>query len=71
MDAMVDEFAQWGKTLASAPVAFQFGYPSDRPWWSQLKDPPKDMGTRILRVVPNTEALFWVDFSVLEVFPPN
>jgi Polysaccharide deacetylase len=71
LDAMVDEFAVWGKTFAPSPVAFQFGYPSDRPWWSQLKDPPKEIGTRILQATPNTEALFWVDFSVTEVFPPN
>lgn len=71
LDAMVEEFAAWGKTFAPAPVAFQFGYPSDRPWWSQLGDPPKDIGARILEVVPNTTGLFWVDFSVLEVFPPD
>lgn len=71
LDAMVDEFAVWGKHFAPAPVAFQIGYPSDRPWWIQLKDPPKEIGTRILKAVPNTEGLFWVDFSVLEVFPPD
>jgi hypothetical protein len=71
LDAMVDEFAQWGKAFAPAPVAFQFGYPSDRPWWIKLNDPPKEIGDRILKVVPNTQALFWVNFSVLEVFPPD
>jgi len=71
MDPMIDEFAQWGKAFAPSPVAFQIGYPSDRPWWHQLSDPPKDIGMRILKVVPNTQAIFWVDFSVLEVFPPQ
>ncbi len=71
MDPMIDEFAQWGKTFAPAPVAFQIGYPSDRPWWIQMKDPPKGIGENILKKVPNTQAIFWVDFSVLEVFPPN
>ena len=28
-----------------------------------------DLGKGILKAVPNTEAIFWVDFSVLEVFP--
>jgi hypothetical protein len=70
-DAMVEEFAKWGKTFAPAPVSFQFGYPSDRPWWSQLKDPPAEIGRRILETVPNTEALIWVDFTVLEIFPPE
>lgn len=70
-DAMVEEFATWGRTFAPAPVSFQFGYPSDRPWWSQLEDPPAEIGRRILDAVPNTEALIWVDFTILEVFPPG
>lgn len=71
LDTMIEEFAEWGKAFAPSPVAFQFGYPSDRPWWIQLNDPPKAIGSRILKAVPNTEALFWVNFSVLEVFPPD
>lgn len=70
-DAMIEEFAKWGKTFAPAPVSFQFGYPSDRPWWIQLKDPPAEIGRRIVAAVPNTEALIWVDFTVLEVFPAD
>ena len=71
LDAMVREFAEWGRTFAPAPVSFQFGYQSDRPWWSRLADPPGEIGRRILAAVPNAEALIWVDFSVLEVFPPE
>jgi hypothetical protein len=70
IDAMVAEFAEWGKAFAPAPVAFQFGYASDRPWWQKLDDPPSAIGRRILASVPNTAALFWVDFTVTEVFPP-
>ena len=71
LDAMVAEFAAWGKRFAPAPVSFQFGYQSDRPWWVKLEDPPGEIGRRILAAVPNTESLIWVDFSVLEVFPPE
>ena len=46
LQAMIDEFAEWGKAFAPAPVAYQIGYPSDRPWWIQLKDPPKEIGSR-------------------------
>jgi hypothetical protein len=69
LDAMVDEFAAWGETFAPAPVAFQYGYGADRRWWKELDDPPGEIGSRILAAVPNTEALYWVDFTVLEVFP--
>ncbi len=69
-DHLVTEFREWGKYFAPAPVAFQYGYPSDKPWWSKLEDPAREIGRHILEVAPNTTALFWVDFTVLEVFPP-
>ncbi len=69
-DEMIEEFAAWGRAFAPAPVAFQYGYRSDRHWWRQLDDPPADIGRRILGAAPNTEGLYWVDFTVLEVFPP-
>jgi hypothetical protein len=71
LEVMVDEFAEWGRAFAPAPVGFQYGYPSDRPWWSQLDDPPGDVGRAILDRVPNTEGLYWVDFTVLDLFPPG
>lgn len=71
LEAMVDEFAEWGRAFAPAPVGFQYGYPSDRPWWSRLDDPPRDVGRAILDRVPNTEGLYWVDFTVLDLFPPG
>ena len=71
LDAMVDEFARWAKSFAPAPVGFQIGYESDRAWWEKLRDPPTEIGRRILEAAPNTTGLYWVDFSVLDVFPPE
>lgn len=71
LEHMVAEFSRWGEHFAPAPVAFQYGYPADKPWWSQLQDPAGEIGHAILGNVPNTTALFWVDFTVLEVFPPS
>jgi len=70
-DEMIDAFARWGRTFAPAPVGFQYGYQSDKPWWSKMKDPVKEIGDRILASTPNTESLIWVDFSVQDVFPPD
>jgi hypothetical protein len=70
-DEMIEEFAKWGKIFAPAPVGFQYGYRSDKPWWSRMKDPVKEIGDRILAATPNTEALIWVDFCVQDVFPPD
>lgn len=71
LGAMVAEFAKWGRTFAPAPVGFQYGYQTDKPWWSRMKDPVKEIGDRILAATPNTETLIWVDFSVRDVFPPD
>lgn len=68
-EAMVDEFAAWGRAFAPAPVGFQIGYETDRPWWSKMADPPGDLGRQILERIPNTRGIYWVDFTVLEVFP--
>jgi len=70
-DAMIAEFAEWGKSFAPAPVGFQYGYRTDKPWWGPMKDPVKEIGDRILAAVPNTEMLIWVDFSIQDVFPPD
>jgi hypothetical protein len=70
-EQMLSEFIAWGKAFAPSPVGFQYGYPADKVWWQTLPDPPKDMGQTLLDNIPNTEGLFWVDFTVLDVFPPQ
>jgi hypothetical protein len=71
LDQMITEFKKWGEYFAPSPVGFQFGYPSDKHWWKELDDPAKEIGGRILEVVPNTEGLYWVDFTVFDLFPPK
>lgn len=68
---MTAEFKIWNDTFAPAPVAFQFGYPDDQKWWQQYDDPARTIGEAILQVAPNTRGLFWVDFTVFQLFPPN
>jgi hypothetical protein len=70
-DHMVTEFTGWGQHFFPAPVAYQYGYPDDKRWWGSLQDPPGDIGKAILKNIPNTTALFWVDFTVLDIFPPQ
>lgn len=69
LDDMMLEFAGWGRHFTPAPVAFQVGYPADKPWWGEFSDPAKTIGDGILATIPNTTGLFWVDFTVLDVFP--
>ena len=70
LDAMVDSFTAWGEAFAPAQVGFQYGYSADRPWWLELDDPPRDIGHALLEAVPNTVGLYWVDFTVREIFEP-
>lgn len=67
---LVSEFAAWGEHFAPAAVGFQYGYPADKTWWKELQDPPGDIGKALLDKIPNTSSLFWVDFTVKEIFPP-
>jgi hypothetical protein len=68
---MQAEFSAWGEHFAPSPVGFQFGYPADRTWWGKLSNPPADIGNALLNKIPNTRGVFWVDFTVLEIFPPQ
>ena len=71
MEQMVSEFEDWGKQFAPAKVGFQFGYPYDKKWWSDFDDPMKTISKEILDRIPNTQGLYWVDFTLFDVFPPK
>jgi hypothetical protein len=69
LEDLVNEFSAWGQHFSPAPVGFQYGYPADKVWWENLQDPPADIGRAVLEKTPNTSALFWVDFTITEIFP--
>jgi hypothetical protein len=71
LDGMLADFRTWANAFNPAPVGFQVGYPGDHKWWGKFDDPPAEIGSALLKSFPNTAGLFWVDFSVLEVFPPS
>ncbi|HNH80571.1 MAG TPA: membrane lipoprotein lipid attachment site-containing protein [Anaerolineales bacterium] len=70
-EQMTTEFTEWGKTFAPARVGFQYGYQADQRWWSEMQNPASEIGHVLLEKIPNTQALFWVDFTILETFPPE
>lgn len=69
LNNMVTEFKAWGSSFPGNKVAFQYGYTADEWWWSQLNDPMKTIGDRLLQAVPNCSGLFWVDFTIAKLFP--
>lgn len=67
---MMDEFVDyWGAYFAPNTVFFQIGYPSDRPWWQKMENPPREMGKAIAERVSQSCGIFWVDFTLREVVP--
>jgi hypothetical protein len=69
LDALVSAFGGWAASFEDGAVGFQYGYEADRSWWSRLDDPPGEIGQALLDAAPNTQGLFWVDFTLDEVFP--
>ncbi len=71
MEDMINEFKEWGEAFAPAKVGFQYGYSDDRKWWKEFKNPNLTIGSEILNKIPNAESLYWVDFTLLDVYPPE
>jgi hypothetical protein len=69
LQLMVDEYRDWGATFSPNASGFQFGYPADRNWWSAYDDPPQTIGQALLDNIPECKGIFWVDFTVTEIFP--
>jgi len=69
-EEMRDEFVDyWAAYFAPNTVFFQIGYPSDRPWWQKMENPPSEMGKAIAERVSQSCGIFWVDFTLREVVP--
>jgi hypothetical protein len=62
-DGMMTDFKDWGDHFKDSTTGYQFGYEDDQRWWSKLKSPPLELGTRIRQEIPNDRYLFWVDFT--------
>lgn len=69
LDALVNEFERWGENFSQTTVGFQIGYESDEEWWSQLENPPRDIGLALIENIPNCRYIFWVNFTITKVFP--
>jgi hypothetical protein len=69
LDSMVEEFIAWGEAFAPAPVGFQYGYEDDEVWWGKLENLPHDIGQALLDRIPNTRGLYWVDFTMEQIWP--
>lgn len=69
LNGMVSEFKAWGEKFKPNPVGFQYGYPVDQTWWDDFTDPAQTIGDALLANIPTCAGLFWVDFTITELFP--
>jgi len=69
LNAMKTEFQSWGAQFSPNPVGYQIGYPADRVWWSSYTDPPLTIGNTLINNISNCAGIFWVDFTINEIFP--
>jgi hypothetical protein len=67
---MMKKFTAWGNAFSDAEVGFQYGYKPDRSIWQSFADPASQIGNDIIARVPNCRGLYWVDFTITDVFPP-
>ena len=67
---MLEDFENWGKHFHDADVGFQYGYESDRKIWESFDDPASKIGNDIIERIPNCRELYWVDFTIEDVFKP-
>ena len=67
---MTNKFTSWGNAFSDAEVGFQYGYKPDRWIWGSFADPPGQIGNDLAARVPNCRQLYWVDFTITDVFPP-
>lgn len=66
---MLKEFTDyWGDYFKPNMVGYQIGYGSDRKWWGELTEPPQDIGIAIAREIEQKCCIFWVDFTLRNVF---
>lgn len=69
LENMIADFGHWGREFREAAVGFQFGYKADQPWWGKLVNPPLEIGQALLKSVPNLTDLYWVDFTMEQLWP--
>ncbi len=69
LSEMTSDFVNWGKSFPNNPVGFQIGYPDDKSWWGKYSDPLRTIGHNLLNNINNTKGIYWVDFSVSDIYP--
>jgi len=71
LDSLVNEFKLWGENFSQTDVGYQIGYRRDKEWWSELENPPRDIGLALIKNIPNCRFIFWTDETIHGLFLPS
>jgi len=71
LDSLVNEFKLWGENFSQTDVGYQIGYERDKEWWSELENPPREIGLALIQNIPNCRFIFWTDETIHELFQPS
>jgi len=69
--SLVNDFKSWGENFSQTDVGFQIGYRRDKEWWSELENPPGDIGSELIKNIPNCRFIFWTDETIHGLFLPS
>ena len=70
LNTLVSEHVAMENQYPENPYGAQIGYPSDKIIWGSMSDPVKQLGSAVQTAIGRPISVFWVDFSITEVFPP-
>ena len=69
LNTLLSEHEVMESRFPNNPFGAQYGYPSDRNIWSGMQDPVKQLGDAIQEILDKPISLFWVDFSIQQLYP--
>jgi hypothetical protein len=68
LNTLLSEHEAMANRFSNNPFGAQYGYPSDENIWSSMQDPVKQLGDAIQERVGKPISLFWVDFSIQQLY---
>lgn len=70
LNTLVTEHVAMENQYPNNSYGAQIGYPSDKNIWGSMSDPAKEVGLAVQTAIGRPISVFWVDFTITNVFPP-
>lgn len=78
LSGLIGSFQEdWADDITDAYVGYQIGYDidvdedehTDKDWWNTYNDPADTISDAIMNNISNCRYIYWVDFTITDVFP--